>query len=169
MIKVVAPQTKEDFMAFQGYTAKKAFIPLIIAYSALIVLVLVSTIATGKALTGVIAAVVLVLLVVLLFFIFKKNADKQWNTNKTLSDNVRVEFAFGEEDIEVVSYQQDKQTGKTVLDYTSVHKVVDYKNYYFIYLSNVQAYILNKSYIEDDEKEVGGLLLQKLGDKYKVK
>ncbi len=93
---------------------------------------------------------------------------KYQKTAKALLD-IKVEFNFYNNLIDIVSYKDDNKKGESEIEYTELYKVVDTKDNIYLYVSSNQAYICSKEKFSGDYNKISNIFKEKLNKKYIVK
>ena len=106
-----------------------------------------------------------------LVFIIQKRFNKSANY---LSDETEEIFTFDEEYMNSLNMpgevKGDSFSSTLKAKYSIIYKVIEDKNYYFVYISKMQCFVVNKSSITIGTLEEAQALLKKnLGDKFKTK
>ncbi len=102
-----------------------------------------------------------------LVFIIQKRFNKSANY---LSDETEEIFTFDEEYMNITQVKGDSFSSTLKAKYSIIYKVIEDKNYYFVYISKMQCFVVNKSSITIGTLEEAQALLKKnLGDKFKTK
>lgn len=69
--------------------------------------------------------------------------------------NTKNEYKFLPDKVEITTFSNGKQVGNTTLPYTSIVKVVENNSNLYLYISNVQALIVNINNFKDkNDKEL---------------
>ncbi len=93
---------------------------------------------------------------------------KYQKTAKALLD-VRVEFKFYNNQIDITSYKGDNKKGESQIEYTELYKVLDIRDNIYLYVSSNQAYICSKEKFSGDYNKLSSIFREKLNKKYIVK
>ena len=94
-----------------------------------------------------------------MIFLPKVYAKRVYNSSKISS----------EADVEFECYSDEKEMSKGELDYKDLYKVVDLKDYIYLYITSNQAFICSKDNIDGDYDKLSDVLKNSLGKKYKIK
>lgn len=95
-------------------------------------------------------------------------AKKIYKTSKYTSDT-KLNFTFYEDKMELVTIKKDEKMGEAKISYEDIYKVLETKNYIYLYISANQAYVCSKEKFEGDYNKITQILSNKLGKKYKIK
>lgn len=93
---------------------------------------------------------------------------KIYKTSKYTS-NTKLNFTFYEDKIELVTIKNDEKMGEAKISYDDIYKVLETKNYMYIYISSNQAYVCSKEKFEGEYNKIVQILKNKLNKKYKTK
>lgn len=106
----------------------------------------------------------------LLCFIFMKISVWFYiRSSKMIADNNLVFFNFNEDSINIRTEKPDMVT-TTNIKWNLLYKAFETKKYYFMYISNMQSYIIPKETIKTGTiKDFSNLLTSKLSKKYRLK
>ena len=107
------------------------------------------------------------LLIYLKSFVFK-STSKQFNSNKFLSSQPVMTFQFNENNYKVLT-TSSLGIEDCTYSYEMISRIVETKNYLFIYIANNTAYIINKQ--QDDMQNVENIinfLKQKFDKRYVI-
>lgn len=89
---------------------------------------------------------------------------------KYISNNTEEVYTFDEEYITITQTQSDVFMSTLKAKYSFIYKASENNNYFYIYISKIQNYIIDKSSITQGTlEEVTMLLKTNLGDKFKSK
>ena len=105
------------------------------------------------------------LILVMQHFATKKNIKSM-----QLEGNVVNKYYFDENNVNVETYRGETKVGQSLVAYENVYKVEEHDTSYYIYVSNVQAFIVDKDkFTQGNSADLTILLATKLGPKYQVK
>lgn len=144
VFKINSKFSDKEYTAFQQYTAKKVLVPICIVCS-LIFLAL----GIIRLFDDIYLGVAFIVISVIFPFIYLKAYNREINKKKYKSamvgDDVNNLMEFTEDGFTEKTYRGEEQVGVTSLKYSDLFKVVDYKDYLFVYISKVQAFIVDKN------------------------
>ena len=90
-------------------------------------------------------------------------------SSKMIADNNLVFFNFNDDSINIRTEKPDMVT-TTNIKWNLLYKAFETKKYYFMYISNMQSYIIPKETIKTGTiKDFSNLLTSKLSKKYRLK
>lgn len=149
------------YAALQEYTSKKALIPICILCS--IVFVVLGVLEIKKDLVmAILYFIIAVVFPFIFLFFYKKEINKKKYKPTTLGNNVTNYAEFSEDGFCEKSYRNEEQIGVTSLKYSDLVKFVEYKNYFFIYISKVQAFVVDKNgFVVGDAQSFKAFLIEK--------
>ena len=155
MVEFSKKMTKEDYLAFQKFVFKKTVKALIVLFVTIVLLAVVFFL-NNQILNACYAFGGYILFVALMYFMIRHSINKQWQTNKSLQ--AFETYIFDVTEFTVKSFDGEKQTGLSVIKYSDLFQVISTAKYYFIYISNLQAYIINKENVGDNLNELNSIL-----------
>lgn len=103
-----------------------------------------------------------------MIFLPKVYAKRVYNSSK-ISSEADVEFEFYSDKFVTRTIKDEKEMSKGELDYKDLYKVVDLKDYIYLYITSNQAFICSKDNIDGDYDKLSDVLKNSLGKKYKIK
>lgn len=108
--------------------------------------------------------IILVVIIVVLFirFIVNKTAIKTYKTNKLLQQEVT--YRFGEN-----GFALESESGKVNISWDKVYKICRVKDFYTIYISNVQGYVIPRKHFDEVSINQFNRLIKVKLDKKKIK
>lgn len=100
----------------------------------------------------------------------KKIALKMVRTNYYYTDCLRSKYSFLEDEIDYFELTNENEVrGSAKIKYSQIVKVVETNKYFFVYVSSIQAHILQKGGMTKGSAiELSNFLKDKLGEKYKL-
>ena len=83
---------------------------------------------------------------------------------------VKNVYEFDDKGVTVVTYRGETKAGESVVAYEDLYRIEERDKYYYIYVANNQAFIVDKSsFTEGTGSELSILLATHMGEKYAVK
>ncbi|MBR4745741.1 MAG: YcxB family protein [Clostridia bacterium] len=83
---------------------------------------------------------------------------------------VKNVYEFDDKGVTVVTYRGETKAGESVVAYEDLYRIEERDKYYYIYVANNQAFIVDKSsFTEGTSSELSILLATHMGEKYAVK
>lgn len=95
-------------------------------------------------------------------------SKRAYKTSK-IAANAKLVVKFYDEKMQLLSLKNDEKVGESIITYDDIYKVLETKNYIYIYISSNQAYLCKKENFEGDYNLITSKLKEKLQKKYKVK
>lgn len=95
-------------------------------------------------------------------------SKRAYKTSKVVA-NAKLVVNFYNEKMQLFSLKNDEKVGESIITYDDVYKVLETKDYIYIYISSNQAYLCKKEKFEGDYNLISEKLKEKLQKKYKVK
>ena len=87
-----------------------------------------------------------------------------------ISDNTEEVYTFDDDKITVTQKKSDEFSAVTEARYSYLYKVIENKDYYFLYISKMQCHVIDKkSLTAGSLSELNALLTARLGEKFKHK
>lgn len=159
--------TYEEYLKlnqFNLYHAKKAGC---IFVAVCIILILVCAIVL--AILGNYFNAMLYFLIDIVFFLFliflpKLQSKKIYHSDKILKDNIKNDFSFYEEEIEVTNIKSTSH-----IQYTDIYKIYETKDAFYFYINRIQVFIVTKSGFQEENslQEIREFLQRKCPENYK--
>lgn len=144
VFKIKSKSGDKEYMSLQEYTSKKILVPLCIICS-LVFVVLGAIYLFSDLFTGIMFLVVAAVFPFIYVKFYKKEINKKKYKPATVSEDVVNYTEFSEDGFCEKTFRREEQIGVTSLKYTDLVKLVDYKGYFFVYISKMQAFIIDKS------------------------
>lgn len=89
------------------------------------------------------------------------------NSMPVLSDNTVSYFTFDQSKITIVQTKSDDYYAETKMAYQYLHKVIENRDYYFLYISKTQCHVIDKvSLTQGSLSELNTYLFDNLGFKF---
>lgn len=151
MLNFEVPFTKEEYTAFAGHVISKQLKIIFICFLIVLFCNVFFIIADTLVLFGLVMLGFIVFNILLLYFIYKNSSAKYIKSNPLLDGNTTISFVFDEETLTVTDKRENKEIGKTTLEYSKLHKAAMTKTYTFIYISNIQAFIIRHSALNSEQ------------------
>jgi len=85
--------------------------------------------------------------IVILTFIFlgEMILVSRYKKNTKLKEEILNDYEFTEVNLLVNSFRDDEEFVKSILKYSDIIKVIENKHYLFLFISNIQAFVLSKN------------------------
>ena len=141
-------------------------LPIVLIYDLFLIGVSVVAFITKYLWVGIFILSVMVLYTAFVLIINKYNVKKLFNSSQVLKSSVEVSYKFNDVDLDVVVKSGVSNSGAKV-GYNAFYKVLEDKHYIFIFQNRVNAYIVNKDIMNNDEIEYLRNLLKSNVKKYK--
>lgn len=90
---------------------------------------------------------------------------KIFKTSKLVVET-KLRYNFLEEKINLESLKNNEKIGESIISYSDLYKVVDKKEYIYLYISSNQAYVIPKNTFNGNYNKVVSIFKEKLGNKY---
>lgn len=104
-------------------------------------------------------------LVMLLTAVIQKSLNK---SASYISDNTDEIYTFDDDKITVTQTKGDEFSAVTQAAYSYLYKVIENKDYYFLYISKMQCHVIDKKSITSGSlDELNGILSARLGARFK--
>lgn len=106
-----------------------------------------------------------------LCYVLTRILQKRINKSTSfISDNTVEVYTFDEDKITITQTKGDEFSSVIQAKYSYLYKVLENKDYYFLYVSRMQCHIIDKASItQGDLNEMNELLIMRLGDRFKRK
>lgn len=153
------------FNKYHTYSNPKNILVSVIA----IILIIYSILAMNTdSYLRIISGVIGVIWIVEMILLPKLWAKRAYNTSKLTADS-KLLVNFYEEKMKLVSLKNDEKVGESIITYDDIYKVLETKEYVYLYISSNQAYLCKKENFDGDYSVIASKLKEKLQKKYKVK
>lgn len=174
MIEFQTKLSKKEVIALNKFHLnKKMWIPSVV-FSVLFLCLGVSMFLTAEDTSEQVAAIVFAVIfgvgfVPLCYLVIRIMVHFQLKTSKIISEDNLIHFTVTEDTLRIDNEKKDIQS-ITTMNWSLVYKAYQTKDYFFIYISNMQSYVLPIcDLVSGSAEEFGELLRMKLGKQFKVK
>ena len=154
-----------DFNRYNLYSSLQARRVTILSIILIIFGIISSDFSIGLRILTVLVGVVWI---VELLVLPKLNAKKVLKSSK-ISSEADVEFEFYEDKVLTKTIKDEKEMARGELNYKDLYKVVDLKEYIYLYIASNQAFICSKDNLDGNYNELSEVLKSTLCKKYKIK
>ena len=104
-------------------------------------------------------------LVIGLTYIFQRNINKSMSILSDYTDEI---YTFDEEFITITQQKGDAYFAQTKASYDYIFKIVEAKDFYFLYISKMQSHVVDKaSLTQGSLEELNDYFYKNLGNKFK--
>lgn len=134
----------KEYTVFQEYSARKTIVPIAIICS-LIFVVLGVVYVFDDLITGIVFMATGVLFPFIYLAFYRREVNKKKYKSNLIGNDVINFIEFKEDCFSEKTFRNGEQVGFTLLKYSDLVKIVNYKNYLFIFISKVQAFIVDKN------------------------
>jgi succinate-acetate transporter protein len=141
-------QNKELIGMFQTRHAKRVLVPIIAIFGAIFILASFFNFMAGDIYRG-FGFIIFGGLWMLLFWGILKLQQRKINKSSPLANEVQThKYIFADQSV-IVEFSSASLTGKQIIPYTTIYKVIAEKDFMFMYVSAIQAFIVDaKGYTE---------------------
>lgn len=145
IFKVESKFTSEANIAFQRYHSRKIMLLFYLVCPIVFVALGVMTILGEERdlISGITLIVCGVLLPFLLYFIYNSQIKK--NKQAFMGNDTLSVIEFSDEGVVERTFRGEEQVGVTSVKYSDLFKVCEDKKYYYVYISKIQAFIIDKN------------------------
>lgn len=104
-----------------------------------------------------------------LFWLLTVLLQKRMNRSMPLmSENTESVFSFDGEKVVIVQTKDYDYYEKAVMSYRYLHKVLENKDYYFLYISKMQCHVIDKASLQQGTlEELNSYFAENLGSRFK--
>lgn len=174
--KIISKLGEKENAALQQYASFKLLIIIGCIFAVIIGTLAICSFVGGDIMSGIVYLLIGIALIVLFPIMMKKEQNKPKYKNKFVQEGILNLMEFNLDWITETTLRGDEKVGFTKLLYKDIYKVVDYKDaYYFIFISKIQAFIVDKSgfIVGDPEKfdeffRIKNIPIKKFGKKQKT-
>ena len=152
IFKVTTPMGEKEYMAFQKHYFKKTLIP-ICAICSLVMIALGIYYSFDDLVVGIAVIVSGVIFPFVYVWAVNREVKKKKYKSNLVGDGVINVLRCSEDGFDETTLRAGNQIGFTALKYEDLQKVEQTKDYMFLYISKVQAFIVDKNAFEIGEKE----------------
>lgn len=130
---------------FNIFVLKPMFIKLSIALFSLFVCFGVYGFVTNLFYVGLFMSVVAFAIIPAMVFAYKSSIKKAIDANKLCSSNTFVDYYFEKDGVRTSTRKGEVEVASLAIDYRMITKIVEHSHYFYVFITDTQAYIVDKN------------------------